>query len=166
MSDENDQAYEPDDAEQAFVHSDNHSLGELELEPFTPERFVCAQGMGLLWPGVVAEGPRNAILYKGQARDAVILLWTCSIPISTPKSEKKNKINESEPWSVKRALREPESAIDEAMRWAGEQGFSQPNSPAFWKAINKFTDIVLEINASYTAPVINSDQRESPPSPN
>lgn len=149
MSDETD--YAPDE-EKAFIQSESHALGDLDLQPFTPERFVCAQGMGMLWPGVVAQGPRDTLLYKGQANDAMILLWLCSLPSRADKKE----------WSVKRALQKPDDAHDEAMRWAEERGISKPNSPEFWKAMNKFTDIVLEINDSYTTNSPNTEGTNRP----
>lgn len=155
MSTETDDAYK-DDAEPAFTQSDNHALGELELQPFTPERFVAAQGMGMIWPGIVAQGPRNTILYKGQANDAVILLWLCHIP---------SRSSEKDEWTVKRASRLPDEAHEEAMRWAAERGITKPNSQEFWQAMNKFTDILLEINNSYTVPQTEG-ANQGPPRPN
>src|SRR4030095_13172453 len=46
MNKESDELYLPDDpAEEAFTQSDAHELGELELQPYTPDRAVAV----VLW---------------------------------------------------------------------------------------------------------------------
>lgn len=150
MSDENDQAYRPDEpsaasltAAKVFARSENHHLGELELQPFTAERFLIAQTMGLRWPISSSEYRSDGGLYKGEAQDACIVLWLCSLPL---RAEKK------EAWSLKRAQRDPEKALEESLRWAGEKGVTQPDSKPFWEAMNTYESILVDVVNSYEEP--------------
>ena len=64
--------------ESAFTGSDNHALGELELQPYTPSRIVAAQSLGLKYP-LIPDEEREQFdktgIYPGALRDTIIVLW-------------------------------------------------------------------------------------------
>ncbi len=137
--------YTPDEtAGQAFAQPDNHALGDSTIEPFTPERFVAAQSMGLLWPLPGETYRKDGGLYRGEANDATIVLWLCSIP---------SRASARDDWSVARAIRQWEAAHEEALRWATEKGILQADSPPFWQAMNVYERILVDLVKSYREPV-------------
>ena len=133
--------YAADDAQRPAAPTES-DIKELVLEPFSQERFIAAQGMGLKWP-IANEDYRTdgGLWYNGEILDAVIALWLCTLPITPKKADE---------WSVRRALRSPDRAIDAALHWGAEQGISQPESKAFWDAISRWEEIIGEIRSAHT----------------
>ncbi len=139
MSDK-DEAYAPDEAEAAFVNSDNHALGELELQPYTPSRVVAAQRMGMVYPSIgddAMEQFRKTGLYPGALQDVLILLWLLSLA------------DEKE---VLRALRRPDESLIKAIQWGADRGITKAGGDKFWAAYDKFIQVVSEANASEGVP--------------
>jgi hypothetical protein len=143
MSEENPD-YAPDDgAETTAAKPPAPTLDDLELQPFTPERFVAAQAAGLKFPIARDAWPQDGTLYAGELMDAVLVLWICTIPVASDKPGD---------WTVKRALRKPDQAMEAALTWGAEKGISVAQSPAFWKAIELYEGILVDVTNSYTEP--------------
>lgn len=128
-------------AQDGFMQSDNNAIGGIELQPLTPQRFIVAQAMGLTWPIPKSAYRKDGGLYKGELADAIITLWLCTLAVDG-----------SAAWTVKRAQREPEEALDAATEWAEQQKISHPQSKEFWAAITTYEKIVLEVTRAYTEP--------------
>jgi hypothetical protein len=147
------------DPEKAFIHSDKHALGDLALKPWTPERIIAAQNMGMLYPHIGDEGwdqfHRTGV-YAGCVKDITICLWLCTLPEVGP-IEPGEKI-----MSVLDADRSPVKAYAEARQWAIGKGIIKPNSDEFWDAYRHFSEIVKEVSDSETQPVEKEEGAEDP----
>lgn len=149
-----DEAYTPDDGEEAFAKSDAHTLGDIELEPWTPARSVAAQSMGMKYPHISAEDKERweqTSIYPGAVQDLAIVLWLCA---------------QKDASEVRRALRQPMVALDKAIEWAAGLGFTNTKSDEFWSGYDKFLDIVTEANASATVRKDAAGAARSSPGPN
>ena len=136
-----DEAYEPDDAEAAFTQSDTHTFGDVELQPYTPQRAVAAQAIGLRHPNIGEDGMeqfQKTGVYPGALSDVCILLYLCSLV---------------KPEEVRRAMRKPDESLDAAISWGAQHGITNTSSDTFWKAYDKFIAIITEVNASTSKPV-------------
>lgn len=136
-----DAAYAPDDsAETAFTESDNHALGDLELQPYNPIRIVAAQAMGLRHPNIGEEAMeqfKTTGVYPGALSDTLIVLYLCTLGTAA---------------EVRRCGRKPDEAYEKAIAWGAERGIINMRSETFWQAYGKFIDIVSEVSASVTVP--------------
>lgn len=142
MSDETDYAPDPTDApERAISESDAHSLGDIELQPFTAQRFIVAQKMGLVWPVPAESYRKDGGLYQGEAMDAAIVLWLCSLSDNAKSRE----------WTVARAMRMSDNALAAALQWAADLGIAMPGSDKFWEAIDTYENILAGVQHAYTA---------------
>lgn len=149
------------DPEKAFVKSDKHVLGDLNLKPWTPERIIAAQNMGMLYPSIGDEGWdqfHRTGLYPGCIKDIIICLWLCTIP-------EVGSIEPSDvPLSVVDADRSPVKAYHEAKKWGIAKGIAKPNSDEFWSAYNMFAEIIKDVTDSETQPTNeNTDPDDADP---
>jgi hypothetical protein len=135
--------------EQAFERSDKHSLGDLPLQPWTADRVIAAQSMGMIWPNVGKEGfdqYDRTKTYPGALRDAIIVLWLCTLSDE----------------QVEEADRAPNGALIRAKKWAAERGIPKINSDAYDAAFGKFIDIVSEVKQSATTPAETEEEDDDP----
>jgi len=135
---------EPEDigheVEQAFVESENHAFGDIKLQPFTPDRVIAAQAMGLHYGNVDPAGVEQfdrTKLYPGAMRDVAVVLWLCTL---------------TEPSDVDGAARNPVTAAVMASTWAGKHGLTDQRSQSFWDGYLLFFKIMREIEVSRTEP--------------
>ena len=147
------EAYGPDDpAEAAFTQSDTHELGDLNLQPYTPDRAWAAQAMGLRYGFIDDAGVeffKEHRIYPGALRDVAIVLWLCSL---------------TDEIEIDKASRNPIAAARKAATWSDEHKLANARSPEFWQAYAVFMKIMAEVDASVSVP--ESTGNESGPSPN
>ena len=110
-------------------------------EPYTPNRVVAAQAMGLHHPNNISpdglEQFNRTGIYPGMLQDVLIVLWLCSLEKDT---------------EIMRAMRSPDEAINKAIAWGADNGVTDTKSEAWWKAYNRFIDIMTGISASAGVP--------------
>jgi hypothetical protein len=116
-----------------------------KLEPMTPQREVVAAEMGMHW------GFEENYRKQFYLRDTIIVLWLRSIPVEATKAQ---------PWSVDRAELESESAMKEALSWAGRVGL-RLNSKLWQPAWNIFLRTVLDIRNATGVPVIPDEDKKT-----
>jgi hypothetical protein len=147
------ETYGPDDpAEAAFTQSDSHALGDLDLQPYTPDRAWAAQAMGLRYGFVDDAGVeffKEHRIYPGALRDVAIVLWLCSI---------------TDEVEIDKASRNPIAAARKAATWSHEHKLGNVRHPEFWSAYAVFMKIMAEVDASVSVP--DTTGNESGPSPN
>ena len=78
----------------------HYLFGKELLRPYSHMCAVVAEKMGLTYPYYDSAG-------AGSMQDSIIVLWLCSIPPTA-----------DEGWSVRKALRFPDVAMDEAIKWS------------------------------------------------
>lgn len=125
----------------SFVSSDKHVLDGIKLFPWTPNRVIAAQALGMLYPEIGKEGwdqYRRTKKYPGCLKDVIICLWLCSIP--------EDEVDEADA--------APQEAYRRARKWAAGLGLHNVQSNAFWQAYAKFADIVTEVDNSFTTPKV------------
>jgi hypothetical protein len=153
MNKETDELYLPDDpAEEAFTQSDAHDLGDLELQPYTPDRVMAAQAMFLRYGFVDEAGVEffnQHKVYPGALRDVAVVLWLCSLTSET---------------EIDKASRNPIAAIKKAIEWSHERKLDNTNSEEFWKAFTVFMRIMSQVDTSTSVPE-QTDNGTSPPKP-
>lgn len=137
MSDED---YAPDEPETSFTQSDNHALGDVKLQPYTPSRIIAAQAMGLHY-GMLSDDEVQQYLatglYPQAAHDVTIVLWLCSL---------------EDDGEVARAAKWPEAAFKKASDWGATHGTINRSDGRFSAAFKLFFRIMSEIAASQTIP--------------
>ncbi len=111
------------------------------LAPFTPERFIAAQNMGLRWPIPADHYRKEGGLYQGEASDAIIVLWLCTLPLVSD-------LNSD--WTAQRAHRQPDQAMAAAIAWAAANALGMPVGPTFWAAIDAYEGILIEVTRAYS----------------
>jgi hypothetical protein len=146
-----DELYMPDDpAEEAFVQSEAHELGNLELQPYTADRAIAAQAMFLRYGFVDDAGVeffKAHRIYPGAVRDVAIVLWLCSL---------KDEI------TIDKACRDPIAGARKAVEWLHERKWDNPRAEQFWKAYAVFMRIMAEVDASVSVPEQTSNGQTSP----
>lgn len=131
----------------AFTKSDKHVLNGTKLYPWTAEREIAAQSMGLLYPEIGADGwdqYRRTKIYPGALKDTIIVLWLCT---QTPEQ-------------VDDADSAPIEAYRQARKWAAKLGIHRVGSDAFWQAYGKFAAIIKQVEDSKTTPKIDHPGEE------
>lgn len=129
-----------DPAEQAFTQSDVHALGEMDLQPYTPDRAWAAQAMGLRYGFVDDAGVeffKEHRIYPGALRDVAIILWLCSL---------------TDEIEIDKASRNPIAAARKAATWAHERKLDTTKADEFWKAYAVFMRIMAEVDGSVSVP--------------
>lgn len=154
-----------DSAEAAFTQSDKHALDDLKLMPWTPERLIAAQNMGLTLIGLSGEAWEEFIrtdIYPGALKDTCISIWLCTLPED---DRARNVLPESErnTMTVEEADASPKMAYRLAKKWAATRDIASGNSKAFWQAYSKFLQMMNEVSASSVKPEPQEgDEDESP----
>jgi hypothetical protein len=143
--------YGPDDpAEAAFTQSDAHALGDLDLQPYTPDRVWAAQAMGLRYGFIDDAGVeffKEHRIYPGALRDVAIILWLCSL---------KDELD------IDKACRNPVAAARKAATWSHDHKMDNPRGEDFWKAYAVFMRIMAEVDASVSVPEATGNGSASP----
>jgi hypothetical protein len=124
----------------AFVKSERHTLNGIKLEPWTADRSIAAQSLGMIFPALGTEGwasVKRSGIYPGAVRDVALALWLCSL---TPE-----QVLEAECAGEKEAKKR-------STEWAGRQGIHDTNKQAFWDALGLFMEMQREVNDSVTVP--------------
>jgi hypothetical protein len=128
----------PTPADKAFTQSDKHALDELKLEPWTPDRIIKAQELGLIFPNTGRAGWeqfRQTNVYPGAVRDVILFVYLSTI--------------------------EPEQVEDvtwkDAKAFGVKRGLHDPDGKPFWQAYAKFMEVQKEISASLSVPKTNGD---------
>ncbi len=134
--------------DKAFTKSDRHTLDDIKLQPWTPERYLAGQSMGMIHPRVGDEGWDQfdrTKMYPGCVKDTVIVIWLCSIPDSPNGSSDFQ-------WNVEDADARPVEAYRVAKKWAKSRGILNADSVEWWHAYGKFAEVVKEASDSMTQP--------------
>lgn len=131
--------------DQAFTGSDKHTLGDLKLLPWTPERRIKAQEIEMTYPNLSAahrEQLRTINLYAGVVKDVSIFVY-----LST--------------------LADYDSATKQAaIAFGVKRGFHNTESDEFWDAYKVFIDVNNEIRAAATTPKGSGEDDEDEDDPN
>lgn len=132
-----------------FTDSERRSLDGLKLEPWTPDRSIAAQALGMIYPALGDEGwasVKRSGIYPGAVRDVALALWLCSL---TPE-----QVLDAE-------IAGPLEAKKSSTVFAGKYGIADAKKQSFWDALSLFMDMQREINESVTVPEKTVDPEES-----
>lgn len=127
-------------AKDAFLGSERHALEGVKLEPWTPDRSIAAQSLGLRYPNLGEEGwteVKRAGTYPGVVRDVCLALWLCTL--------KPEQVLEAE-------TRGEQEAKKKSTEWAAKLGIHDTKKQAFWDGLNKCMEMWNEVNQSVTVP--------------
>lgn len=125
----------------AFTKSERHAFSGVKLEPWTIERSIAAQSLGLIYPNLSAEdwkSVKRGGIYPGAVRDVMLTIWICTI--------KKDDVIATELLGIENAMRES------ATLGAKLRIHNAKNEP-FWDALNKCMEMWNEVTDSVTVPV-------------
>lgn len=128
-------------ADAAFTAPDTDTLGDLKLEPWTPERIIQAQTMGLVFPNTGKTGwdqLQQTGVYPGAVRDAIIFLYLSSLP----------------------AEQVEDATWRDAKAFGTKRGIHDTDGKPFWDAYSLFMKVQREINASIGVPKGSDDTAE------
>lgn len=123
-----------------FTSSERHALNGLKLEPWTPDRSICAQAVGLVYPALSKEdwaSFKRGGAYPGAARDVALTLFICTL--------KPDEVLELE-------AQGPVEAKKRSTEWAAKLGIHDLSKQPFWDALGKCLEIWNEVNESVTVP--------------
>jgi hypothetical protein len=118
------------------------------LKPWTPERKIAAQSMGMLYPLIGDEGVEQMErtgVYPGALKDTIIFVWLCTQKESV----------------VRRAFRKPIEAMEDAIAWASSRGLIDIDAPEFEEAYLLFSQKMEEEMKARSKP----DKKESKAQP-
>lgn len=130
----------------AFVSSERHVLNGLKLEPWTPDRSICAQSLGLIYPDLGKKdwaSVKRGGAYPGVVRDVALTLYICTL--------NPDQVLDLEAGGEKEAKRL-------SGEWAGKQGIHNTAKQPFWDAFSKCMELWNEVNEAVTVP---ANERES-----
>lgn len=119
--------------DKAFLRSDKHTLADLKLQPWTPDRIIKAQEIGMLYPSLGKQDwaqYKRTKIYPGAVKDVMIFLYLSTL---TPDTVDAATDTEAKAFGIKR-------------------GLHHTDSTAFWEAYLKFIEVQNEIQASATKP--------------
>lgn len=123
----------PSDAEKAFVRADKHTLDDLKLQPWTPDRIIKGQELGQIYPNTGRAGWeqfRATNVYPGAVRDTILFLYLSTL----------------EPEDVE------EATWKDAKAFGVKRGLHDAKSRAFWAAFAMFMKVQKEIDVSVALP--------------
>lgn len=127
-------------AKDNFADSERHSIDGLKLEPWTPDRSIAAQSLGMIYPALGEEGwasVKRSGIYPGAVRDVALALWLCSLnPVQVLDAE----------------IAGPVEAKKKSTVFAGKHGIADAKKQSFWDALTLFMDMQREVNESVTVP--------------
>lgn len=119
--------------DKAFTNSDKHTLDDLKLFPWTPDRIIAAQLLGMIYPNIGKEGWaqwKRTGVYPGAMKDVMIFVY-----LSTLDGD------------------ELEEATFQAAKTFGvTRNLHLASGDAFWEAFAKFVEVEKEIERSATKP--------------
>lgn len=139
-------------ADKAFMSSDKHTLNDLKLEPWTPQRVWTSGLLGMTYPNLSKEGAeqfRKSRVYPEAVKDLSIFLYLSTI--------KPNEVDEAE--------RYPDAAYEKAKAFGISRNLHKRDSVEFWQAYTVFWEVMNEIENSATKPKgssANTDDDEFP----
>lgn len=122
----------PDKPENSFISSGTHELklpdrDPIELQPWTPDRIIAGQAMGMVYPGEVDfDRFKETKRYAGDLKDTIIALWLMTI------------LDEEVDASGNR----PSESFKKAKEWAHTLGIDNMKSDAFYEALLIYLKIV------------------------
>lgn len=131
-------------ADKAFIGSDRHTLDDLKLQPWTPQRIIAAQEMGLLYPNLGKQGWaqfRRTNVYPGALKDVMIFLFLSTLD--------ENEVDEA--------------TFADARKFGAGRGIHLADGQGFWDAFHKFVEVVSEVYAGATKPKTGGDEDEDDP---
>lgn len=171
MSDETDQ--EPDaDKEHESISAGVKLFGE-RLQPYTAQRYVLAQSMGLLYPFVgeeAGETLERTGIYPGIWKDAAIAIFVCRIGHASEQTKEQFDAGE---WTIERAEIRPAEAKEAAMKWAKENGIFNPYDKrnaeaklAFQQIVKPVEDAKFNVRATGSQPEPEPKKKDAPSRPN
>lgn len=137
-------------------------LGEERLRDYSPERYVIAQTMGMIWPYLGEEGitqMQGTGVYPGLPRDMSILLWV--LRLKDPAEQTPEEIKSRE-WNTSRAMNNPKGATVAAIGWASTMGYLMPQTEGFETASKLFFDIAVPPERAKFQVNGGNEDRESP----
>lgn len=119
-----------------------------------------ANAMGLKYPLLPDDDDETAAKtgsYPGIFKDAVIVLWVCSIPDT---SELTLLQVRAKAWTPERAFAQPVSAMAAALEWAEPQPWSNNPSKEFFAAANTALKIVRDSLPVFEVEIENAGEGE------
>jgi hypothetical protein len=125
----------------AFLKSERHALDGIKLQPWTPDRMIAAQSLGMIYPSIGDEGwaaLKRRSIYAGAVRDVALALWLCTL---------------SDAEVLEAEARGDAEARKQSAAWAVKLHLHDANKAPFWDAFTKFMEIQNEVNQSATLPV-------------
>lgn len=125
----------------SFLDSKRHALAGIRLQPWTPDRAIAAQTLGMLYPNIGKAGweavkARN--IYPGAIRDVLLALWLCSLdPEQVLDAEARGEAD----------------AKQRALEWGKPLGIHDSRKEPFWDAYDLFVKMQEESTDAATVPV-------------
>lgn len=133
-------------ADKAFTGSDKHTLDDLKLEPWTPDRQIIFQTLSGIYPNLGKAGWQQFTqtnVYPGATRDVMLFVYLSTLPPEDLIDQKTGDVIqigvESATWK-------------DAKAFGVKRGLHNPDSKAFWQAFAKFMEVQKEITTSLTVP--------------
>lgn len=136
-----------EEVEQSYIQSDGHFWNETRLDPYSAQRQIAAQALGLRFGSLTREdlGDDGTLSsYPGLMQDAIIILYLCY-----PRGPK-----------LKDGIEESYAACDSTLRravrrrmldWAESQGIEMGSVP-YQKAVELMIAIIKETKANQFRP--------------
>lgn len=129
--------------EKSFTHSDKHTLGDLRLKAWTPERIIAAQDLGMIQPNLGKEGWaqwKRTQLYPGAVKDTIIFVYLSTLD---------DELLDS-------------ATYEEARKMGIKRGLHKSDSKTFWEAYTKFLEVLNEQHAATTKPKATDEDDDDP----
>lgn len=124
----------------AFIASERKAINGIKLAPWTADRSIAAQSLGIIYPALGSEGwasVKRSGIYPGAVRDVALALWLCSL--------NPEQVLEAECAGEKDAKKR-------STEWAAKHGIHDTSKQPFWDALGLFMEMQNEINQSVTVP--------------
>lgn len=135
------------EVENSFVESDGHFWKDTRLDPYSAQRQVAAQYLGLHWGFLGADEMKEFTEtgnYPGMMQDAIIILYLCH-----PRGSKgKDGIDESYAACDPKATRGVRRRM---LDWAAKQNITM-NAPEFLEAFSLMMQLTKEASVNQFAP--------------
>jgi hypothetical protein len=118
------------------------------LKPYSPSRKLAAQTMGCMFPAIGDEAQAHLErtgVYPGVVKDALIVLWLCTLKDAGDLSAEDVKAGA---WTPARAMLKPADALNAAIEWAERTEIIDLSTKRTFEALTVFLAIVTAVEAS------------------
>lgn len=124
----------------AFASSERKKFNDIKLQPWTADRSIAAQALGLKYPNLSKEdweAVKRGGIYPGAVRDIALAMWLCTLSSDQVIDAEINGEREAKKLSAK---------------WAGDMRIHDPSKAKFWDAMSYCIGMWNEVSESITVP--------------